>query len=52
MLAGFSVAEATQFFGRPRGISAERLDILPVSTKAVQKAFLKRFEAIQKLRGR
>ncbi|HEV2900497.1 YfbR-like 5'-deoxynucleotidase [Mesorhizobium sp. AaZ16] len=52
MLAGFSVAEATQFFGRPRGISADGLEILPVSTKAVQKAFLKRFEAIQKLRGR
>jgi len=52
MLAGFSEAEATQFFGRPRGISADGLDILPVSTKTVQKAFLKRFEAIQRLRGR
>jgi 5'-deoxynucleotidase YfbR-like HD superfamily hydrolase len=52
MLAGFSEAEATQFFGRPRGISADGLDILPVSTKTVQKTFLKRFEAIQKLRGR
>ncbi|NGO53973.1 YfbR-like 5'-deoxynucleotidase [Allomesorhizobium camelthorni] len=52
MLAGFSEAEATQFFGRPRGISADGLDILPVSTKTVQKAFLKRFEAIQKSRGR
>nr|WP_040585973.1 HD family hydrolase [Mesorhizobium alhagi] len=52
MLAGFSEAEAIQFFGRPRGISADGLDILPVSTKTVQKAFLKRFEAIEKLRGR
>ena len=52
MLAGFSEAEATQFFGRARGISANGLDILPVSTKTVQKAFLKRFEAIQKSRGR
>lgn len=52
MLAGFSIAEATQFFGRPRGFSAERLDIMPGPTKAVQKAFLKRFEAIEKLRGR
>jgi uncharacterized protein len=52
MLAGFSEAEATQFFGRPRGISADGLDILPVSTKTVQESFLKRFEAIQKLRGR
>ena len=52
MLAGFSEAEATQFFGRPRGISADGLDILPISTKTVQKAFLKRFEAIQRQRGR
>jgi 5'-deoxynucleotidase YfbR-like HD superfamily hydrolase len=52
MLAGFSEAEAIQFFGRPRGISADGLDILPISTKAVQNAFLKRFTAIQKLRGR
>jgi 5'-deoxynucleotidase YfbR-like HD superfamily hydrolase len=52
MLAGFSIAEATQFFGRPRGFSAERLDIMPGPTKAVQKAFLTRFEAIEKLRGR
>jgi uncharacterized protein len=52
MLAGFSEAEAIQFFGRPRGISADGLDILPVSTKTVQKAFLKRFEAIEQLRGR
>ncbi len=52
MLAGFSATEATQFFGRPRGFSAERLDIIPGSTKAVQKAFLKRFEVLEKLRGR
>jgi 5'-deoxynucleotidase YfbR-like HD superfamily hydrolase len=52
MLAGFSIEEATQFFGRPRGFSAERLDIMPGPTKAVQKAFLQRFEAIEKLRGR
>jgi 5'-deoxynucleotidase YfbR-like HD superfamily hydrolase len=52
MLAGFSIAEATQFFGRPRGFSAERLDIMPGPTKAVQKAFLARFEAIERQRGR
>ena len=52
MLAGFSEAEAIQFFGRPRGISADGLNILPVSTRAVQKAFLKRFEAIERARGR
>ena len=27
VLAGFSVAEATRFFGRPRGISADRFDL-------------------------
>jgi uncharacterized protein len=52
ILAGFSIVEATQFFGRPRGFSADRLDIIPGSTKAVQKAFLKRFEVLERLRGR
>ena len=49
-LAGFSAAEATRFFGRPRGIAAERGDMESRPTKAVQKAFLRRFGAIEKLR--
>lgn len=47
MLAGFSVAEATQFFGRPRGISAERFDLSPRPANMVQATFLKRFAAIE-----
>jgi 5'-deoxynucleotidase YfbR-like HD superfamily hydrolase len=45
-LAGFSEGEAAQFFGRPRGISANVLDLQPISTASVQEAFLARFEAI------
>lgn len=51
MLAGFSVAEATQFFGRPRGISPDRFDLASKPAKAVQAAFLKRFASIEKLRN-
>ena len=50
-LAGFSVAEAAQFFGRPRGISADRFDLGCKPARTVQAAFLKRFAAIEKLRG-
>jgi 5'-deoxynucleotidase YfbR-like HD superfamily hydrolase len=50
-LAGFSVAEATQFFGRPRGIAADRFDLKPRPPNAVQGAFLKRFGAIEKARA-
>jgi 5'-deoxynucleotidase YfbR-like HD superfamily hydrolase len=45
-LAGFSTAEATQFFGRPRGFSADRLDLAPRSVTWAQESFLKRFETI------
>jgi 5'-deoxynucleotidase YfbR-like HD superfamily hydrolase len=51
LLAGFSVAEATQFFGRPRNISADSFDVLPRSVTWAQSAFLKRFAALEKLRG-
>jgi 5'-deoxynucleotidase YfbR-like HD superfamily hydrolase len=50
VIAGFSIAEATQFFGRPRGISAERFDLEPKPAKSVQSAFLERFEAIERMR--
>jgi 5'-deoxynucleotidase YfbR-like HD superfamily hydrolase len=48
-LAGFSVTEAVRYFGRPRGIAAGRFDFTPHSVKSVEKAFLKRFEAIELL---
>jgi len=51
LLAGFSIAEATQFFGRPRGISADRFDLACKPARTVQSAFLKRFASIEKLRG-
>ncbi|MGI6852863.1 YfbR-like 5'-deoxynucleotidase [Mesorhizobium sp. 1B3] len=50
-LAGFSVPEATQFFGRPRGISVDRFDLSPHPAKAVQSAFLERFAAIERTRA-
>ena len=50
-LAGFSIAEAAQFFGRPRGISADRFDLGCKPAKTSQASFLKRFAAIEKLRG-
>lgn len=50
LLAGFSTAEATQFFGRPRGVSADRFDLACKPAKMVQPAFLKRFAAIEALR--
>ena len=50
-LAGFSLAEAAQFFGRPRGISADRFDLGCKPAKTSQASFLNRFAAIEKLRG-
>lgn len=51
-LAGFSAAEATQFFGRPRGFSADRLDLAPRPVMWAQSAFLERFAAIEAQRAR
>lgn len=47
LLAGFSTAEATEFFGRPRGFNADRFDFTPRSVTWAQNAFLKRFSAIE-----
>lgn len=51
-LAGFSTAEATRFFGRPRGFSADGLPLQPRSVRAVEAAFLRQVGAIEKLRSR
>ncbi|MBZ9674882.1 HD family hydrolase [Mesorhizobium sp. ES1-1] len=51
LLAGFSAAEATEFFGRPRGFSADRFDFTPRSVTWAQNAFLERFSAIEKARS-
>jgi 5'-deoxynucleotidase YfbR-like HD superfamily hydrolase len=50
LLAGFSTAEATEFFGRPRGFNADRFDFTARSVTWAQNAFLKRFSAIEKAR--
>jgi 5'-deoxynucleotidase YfbR-like HD superfamily hydrolase len=50
IIAGFSVAEATQFFGRPRGVSADRFDLGSKPANKVQERFLSRFHAIEKQR--
>jgi 5'-deoxynucleotidase YfbR-like HD superfamily hydrolase len=47
LLAGFSTAEATEFFGRPRGFSAERFDFTPKSVTWAQAAFLGRFKTLE-----
>ncbi|QDB98950.1 HD family hydrolase [Mesorhizobium sp. 8] len=49
-LAGFSTTEATEFFGRPRGFSADRLDLAPRPVMWAQGAFMERFAAIDMLR--
>lgn len=46
LLAGFLPAEARKFFGVPRGLAADDLDITPRPTGEVQEAFLRRFETI------
>jgi 5'-deoxynucleotidase YfbR-like HD superfamily hydrolase len=43
-IAGFSDAEATEIFGRPRGVTPVKLKPLP--TKDAQAKFLKRFHAL------
>jgi 5'-deoxynucleotidase YfbR-like HD superfamily hydrolase len=49
-LAGFSASEATQFFGRPRGFSADRLDLAPRAVTEIQDAFIGRFDEIERFR--
>ncbi|MEZ5810954.1 MAG: HD family hydrolase [Rhizobiaceae bacterium] len=45
-LAGFSDREAAKYFGRPRGIGGDTLDLTPLPAKRVEKAFLQRFAAL------
>ncbi|WP_312794113.1 HD family hydrolase [Tianweitania sp.] len=45
-LAGFSEKEAAEFFGRPRGLSADRFPLTPLPALAVQEAFLQRHAEI------
>ncbi|MGV1870276.1 YfbR-like 5'-deoxynucleotidase [Agrobacterium rosae] len=49
-LAGFSMAEAQKFFGLPRGITRDVIEIDPVPALEAQSRFIERFEAIDVLR--
>jgi 5'-nucleotidase len=46
-LAGFTPAEARTFFGQPRGITAEMLDIAPMPTTEAEARFAARFDEIE-----
>jgi hypothetical protein len=50
LLAGFSDVEARRFFGRPRGITGDMLQMEPLPATDVQAAFLLRFDELE--RGR
>ena len=50
MLAGFSTAEASRYFGRPRGFDASRFDLTSRAPNKVQKSFVARFNAIERAR--
>jgi 5'-deoxynucleotidase YfbR-like HD superfamily hydrolase len=51
-LAGFSTAEAQQFFGQPRGITKEMLLITPLPAIEAQRLFCERFDALEMLRSK
>ena len=50
VLAGFSMAEASRYFGRPRGFDASRFDLTSRPPNKVQKSFVARFNAIERAR--
>lgn len=50
-LAGFEEGEAAGFFGRPRGIAPDGLDLEPLPVHKVERQFLKRFAAIEAQRS-
>ena len=49
-LAGFSTKEATTYFGRPRGFSADMFCLEPLSTKQAQAVFTDTFNSIENRR--
>ncbi len=49
-LAGFSDKEARAFFGSPRGITRDMLDVAPRPAAEIEKMFVRRFEAIEAMR--
>jgi 5'-deoxynucleotidase YfbR-like HD superfamily hydrolase len=51
-LAGFTPAEARKFFGQPRGITVDMLEIAPMPAIEAEAKFADRFHAIEKMRGK
>lgn len=47
MLAGFTSAEARTFFGQPRGITKDMLQIEPLPAVEAQRLFCERFEVLE-----
>ncbi|MCB1501476.1 MAG: HD family hydrolase [Bauldia sp.] len=45
-VAGFSEPEARRFFGNPRGVEADRLDLKPWPAATAEKRFLARFKVL------
>lgn len=50
-LAGFSMVEAQKFFGLPRGITKDMVEIEPLPALDAQQRFMERFQAIETLRA-
>jgi 5'-deoxynucleotidase YfbR-like HD superfamily hydrolase len=46
-LAGFSESEAQKYFGRPQGISPDRLQLSPMPAKIAEREFLNRFQTLE-----
>jgi 5'-deoxynucleotidase YfbR-like HD superfamily hydrolase len=46
-LAGFTEAEAVRFFGRPRAIDPEQIDLTPWPAAKAEKRYLARFAALE-----
>ncbi|MCJ8309758.1 MAG: HD family hydrolase [Rhizobiaceae bacterium] len=45
-LAGFDTSEAAKFFGRPNGITAAQLNLVPMPTKDAQTLFVERLHTV------
>lgn len=52
LLAGFSDNEARAFFGQPKNITKEQIQIEPLPTEKVEELFLQRFHEIEQERAR
>ena len=46
-LAGFDENEATRFFGRPRGVSPDVIDLTPLNPERANQSFLENFNRLE-----